>query len=163
MWSCYSFNEYAINFQCVLIRLLFLCQRNDAYCNWYTFNSVSKDLKGAFYSINTMACTFMGNLISPPIYWYLNDKFKDIDKKMPMRCILNYIWVNLVYLIITAIFRYRKKDSESKDVNKQEGRPSKTKAVGDTMNESTGQDSNPVTTALTNDNTNNNKQVELKA
>lgn len=82
-----------------------------------SFNCVPRRLKGASYGINSLMCTFLGNLLAPSVYGYLNDYFKMKDKRMAMRCVMNYIWINLLYLILCAIFRYRKKEPQKDDIN----------------------------------------------
>ena len=87
-----------------------------------SFNCVPRTLKGASYGINSLMCTFLGNLLAPSVYGYLNDIFKMKDKRMAMRCVMNYIWVNLIYLILCAIFRYRKKDDIPIEEKPDEGK-----------------------------------------
>jgi sugar phosphate permease len=87
-----------------------------------SFNCVQRTLKGASYGINSLMCTFLGNLLAPSVYGYLNDTFKMKDKRMAMRCVMNYIWVNLIYLILCAIFRYRKKDDIPIEEKPDEGK-----------------------------------------
>ena len=87
-----------------------------------SFNCVPRTLKGASYGINSLMCTFLGNLLAPSVYGYLNDVFKMTDKRMAMRCVMNYIWVNLFYLILCAIFRYRKKEDIPIEEKPDDGR-----------------------------------------
>ena len=86
-----------------------------------SFNCVPRSLKVASYGINSLMCTFLGNLLAPSVYGYLNDLFKMKDKRMAMRCVMNYIWINLIYLILCAIFKYRKKDDIPIEENPNDG------------------------------------------
>ena len=100
-----------------------------------SFNCVPNTLRGSAYSINTLLCTCLGNFPSTIIYGKINDIYKDTDRRMAMRCVTNYIWVNFILLILTGIFMKRKdgKDKEG------EQRPSKVSDVGVGMEGSTGQ------------------------
>ena len=103
-----------------------------------SFNCVPPTLRGSAYSVNSLLCTFLGNLPAPTVYGYLNDMFKEKDKRFAMRCIVNYIWVNFALLVLTAIFRYRRGDSANKS-----DRPSKVQELGAGMEVSTGENPPP--------------------
>ena len=83
-----------------------------------SFSSVSKELKPSSYGVNSLMCTFLGNLLAPATYGMLNDYFKATDKRLAMKIVLNYSWVNLVYLILCAIFRYRSSAEDEDEKNK---------------------------------------------
>ena len=110
-----------------------------------SFNCVPKTLRGSAYSVNSLLCTFLGNLPAPAVYGKLNDMFKAKDKRMAMRCVTNYIWVNFALLVLTAILRYRRK--EEGDEKPTEQRSSRVSDVGVGMESSTGQ--NPISEMTT--------------
>ena len=120
-----------------------------------SFNCVPPTLRGSAYSVNSLLCTFLGNLPAPTVYGYLNDMFKEKDKRFAMRCIVNYIWVNFALLVLTAIFRYRKGDNASKS-----DRPSRVQEIGAGMEASTGENPPPSGEKARNDD--EEKGVELQ-
>lgn len=69
------------------------------------FVTVEPSLKSSAYPLNSLMCTFLGNFPSTTIYGYINQKYKATDNKMAMRCVMNYIWVNFVFLCISAVIR----------------------------------------------------------
>ena len=84
-----------------------------------SFNCVDKKLKGASYGVNSLMCTFLGNLPAPSVYGFINDKYKDTNPKMAMACNLNYIWVNTI--LIALNFHFRKGENiEVKEVEETE-------------------------------------------
>ena len=84
-----------------------------------SFNCVDKKLKGASYGVNSLMCTFLGNLPAPSVYGFINDKYKDTNPKMAMACNLNYIWVNTI--LIALNFHFRKgENTEVKEVEETE-------------------------------------------
>ena len=70
-----------------------------------SFNCVDKKLKGASYSVNSLMCTFLGNLPAPSVYGFINDMYKETNKRMAMACNLNYIWVNTILIALNWYFR----------------------------------------------------------
>ena len=83
-----------------------------------SFNCVNNKLKVASYGVNSLMCTFLGNLPAPSVYGFINDKYKETNKKMAMACNLNYIWVNTILLIFN--FYFRKGEKDEKELNKEE-------------------------------------------
>ena len=84
-----------------------------------SFNCVDKKLKGASYGVNSLMCTFLGNLPAPSVYGFINDIYKDTNPKMAMACNLNYIWVNTI--LIALNFHFRKgENTEVKEVEETE-------------------------------------------
>ena len=73
-----------------------------------SFNCVDKKIKGASYGVNSLMCTFLGNLPAPSVYGFINAKYKDTNKRLAMALNLNYIWVNTILLIINYSCRLRK-------------------------------------------------------
>ena len=82
-----------------------------------SFNCVDKKLKGASYGVNSLMCTFLGNLPAPSVYGFINDMYKETNPRMAMACNLNYIWVNTILIALNFYFR---KD-ENPEVSKDEG------------------------------------------
>ena len=78
-----------------------------------SFSSVTKELKPSFMEL-IVICTFLGNLLAPASYGTLNYNFKVIDKRLTMKNVLNYSWVNLLYLCLCALFRFRNTTEEEK-------------------------------------------------
>ncbi len=93
-----------------------------------SFNCVDKKIKGASYGVNSLMCTFLGNLPAPSVYGFINAKYKDTNKRLAMALNLNYIWVNTILLIINYSCRLREKNEEElkeegqelKEINKDE-------------------------------------------
>ena len=84
-----------------------------------SFNCVEKKLKGASYGVNSLMCTFLGNLPAPSVYGFINDLYKETNPKMAMACNLNYIWVNTILIALNFHFRKGEK-TEIKDVDETE-------------------------------------------
>ena len=84
-----------------------------------SFNCVDKKLKGASYGVNSLMCTFLGNLPAPSVYGFINDIYKEANPKMAMACNLNYIWVNTILIALNFHFRKGEK-TEIKDVDETE-------------------------------------------
>ena len=84
-----------------------------------SFNCVDKKLKGASYGVNSLMCTFLGNLPAPSVYGFINDLYKETNPKMAMTCNLNYIWVNTILIALNFHFRKGEK-TEIKDVDETE-------------------------------------------
>jgi len=84
-----------------------------------SFNCVDKKLKGASYGVNSLMCTFLGNLPAPSVYGFINDIYKETNPKMAMACNLNYIWVNTILIALNFHFRKGEK-TEVKDVDETE-------------------------------------------
>ena len=84
-----------------------------------SFNCVDKKLKGASYGVNSLMCTFLGNLPAPSVYGFINDLYKETNPKMAMACNLNYIWVNTILIALNFHFRKGEK-TEIKDVDETE-------------------------------------------
>ena len=84
-----------------------------------SFNCVDKKLKGASYGVNSLMCTFLGNLPAPSVYGFINDLYKETNPKMAMACNLNYIWVNTI--LIALNFHFRKGEAtEIKEIDETE-------------------------------------------
>ena len=77
-----------------------------------SFNCVDKKLKGASYGVNSLMCTFLGNLPAPSVYGFINAKYQDTNKRFAMTLNLNYIWVNTVLVALNYFFRLREKTEE---------------------------------------------------
>ena len=84
-----------------------------------SFNCVDKKLKGASYGVNSLMCTFLGNLPAPSVYGFINDLYKETNPKMAMACNLNYIWVNTILIALNFHFRKTEKN-EIKEVEETE-------------------------------------------
>ena len=84
-----------------------------------SFNCVDKKLKGASYGVNSLMCTFLGNLPAPSVYGFINDIYKETNPKIAMACNLNYIWVNTILIALNFHFRKGEK-TEIKDVDETE-------------------------------------------
>ena len=84
-----------------------------------SFNCVDKKLKGASYGVNSLMCTFLGNLPAPSVYGFINDLYKETNPKMAMACNLNYIWVNTILIFLNFHFRKSEK-TEIKEVDETE-------------------------------------------
>ena len=77
-----------------------------------SFNCVDKKLKGASYGVNSLMCTFLGNLPAPSVYGFINAKYQDTNKRLAMTLNLNYIWVNTVLVALNYFFRLKEKTEE---------------------------------------------------
>ena len=84
-----------------------------------SFNCVDKKLKGASYGVNSLMCTFLGNLPAPSVYGFINDIYKETNPKMAMACNLNYIWVNTILIALNFYFRKSEK-TEIKEIDETE-------------------------------------------
>ena len=84
-----------------------------------SFNCVDKKIKGASYGVNSLMCTFLGNLPAPSVYGFINDMYKETNPRMAMACNLNYIWVNTILIALNFHFRKGEK-TEIKDVDETE-------------------------------------------
>ena len=82
-----------------------------------SFNCVEKKLKGASYGVNSLMCTFLGNLPAPSVYGFINEMYKETNPKLAMACNLNYIWVNTILIALNFYFR----KSETTEVQEDEG------------------------------------------
>ena len=77
-----------------------------------SFNCVHKKIRGASYGVNSLMCTFLGNLPAPSVYGFINAKYKDTNKRLAMTLNLNYIWVNTILIAINYFFRLHEKTEE---------------------------------------------------
>ena len=84
-----------------------------------SFNCVDKKLKGASYGVNSLMCTFLGNLPAPSVYGFINDLYKKTNPKMAMACNLNYIWVNTILIALNFYFR-KSAEPEIKEIDETE-------------------------------------------
>ena len=80
-----------------------------------SFNCVDKKLKGASYGVNSLMCTFLGNLPAPSVYGFINDKYKETNKRLAMTLNLNYIWVNTLLIFLNFYFRKGEAVEEKED------------------------------------------------
>ena len=85
-----------------------------------SFNCVDKKLRGTSYGVNSLMCSFLGNLPAPSVYGFINDMYKEKNKKMAMACNLNYIWVNTILIAMNFYFR-KGENPEEKLIKKEEG------------------------------------------
>ena len=85
-----------------------------------SFNCVDKKLAGASYGVNSLMCTFLGNLPAPSVYGFINDKYKETNKRLAMTLNLNYIWVNTLLIAANYYFRLHEKTEEEKEEKDQE-------------------------------------------
>ena len=65
-------------------------------------------------------CTFLGNLPAPSVYGFINDKYKETNKRLAMTLNLNYIWVNTLLIAANYYFRLHEKTEEEKEEKDQE-------------------------------------------
>ena len=77
-----------------------------------SFNCVDKKIKGASYGVNSLMCTFLGNLPAPSVYGFINEKYKNTNKRLAMALNLNYIWVNTILVALNYYFRLKEKTEE---------------------------------------------------
>jgi hypothetical protein len=80
---------------------------------------LTKKLAGASYGVNSLMCTFLGNLPAPSVYGFINDRYKESNKRLAMTLNLNYIWVNTLLIAANYYFRLQEK-VEEKDEKSQE-------------------------------------------
>lgn len=101
-----------------------------------SFNCVDKRIRGASYGVNSLMCTFLGNLPAPSVYGFINDKYKDTNKRLAMTLNLNYIWVNTILIIINYIFRLKEK---TEDELREEDKEQELKEINETNEEEANQ------------------------
>ena len=101
-----------------------------------SFNCVDKKLKGASYGVNSLMCTFLGNLPAPSVYGFINAKYQDTNKRLAMTLNLNYIWVNTFLIAVNYIFRLREKNE---DELKEEEKDQELKEINETNDEEANQ------------------------
>ena len=101
-----------------------------------SFNSVTKKYKSASYGVNSLMCTFLGNLPAPSVYGFINDKYKGTNKRLAMTLILNYIWVNTILCAINYICRLREKTEEEL---REEEKEQELKEINETNDEEANQ------------------------
>jgi predicted MFS family arabinose efflux permease len=77
-----------------------------------SFNCVDKKIRGASYGVNSLMCTFLGNLPAPSVYGFINAIYKDTNKRLAMTINLNYIWVNTILVGLNYYFRLKEKSPE---------------------------------------------------
>jgi predicted MFS family arabinose efflux permease len=77
-----------------------------------SFNCVDKKIRAASYGVNSLLCTFLGNLPAPSVYGFINEKYKATNPRLAMTINLNYIWVNTGLVAVNYICRLREKDEE---------------------------------------------------
>ena len=77
-----------------------------------SFNCVNKKIRGASYGVNSLMCTFLGNLPAPSVYGFINAKYKDTNNRLAMTLNLNYIWVNTILIALNYYFRLKEKTEE---------------------------------------------------
>ena len=77
-----------------------------------SFNCVDKKIRAASYGVNSLLCTFLGNLPAPSVYGFINEKYKATNPRLAMTINLNYIWVNTALVAVNYICRLREKDEE---------------------------------------------------
>ena len=85
-----------------------------------SFNCVDRKLIGASFGVNSLMCTFLGNLPAPFVYGFINDLYKETNKRMAMACNLNYIWVNTILMAMNFYFR-KGENPEEELIKKDEG------------------------------------------
>lgn len=101
-----------------------------------SFNCVDKKIRGASYGVNSLMCTFLGNLPAPSVYGFINDKYKGTNKRLAMTLILNYIWVNTILCAINYICRLREKTEEEL---REEEKEQELKEINETNDEEANQ------------------------
>ena len=101
-----------------------------------SFNCVDKRIRGASYGVNSLMCTFLGNLPAPSVYGFINDKYKATNKRLAMALNLNYIWVNTILIAINYIFRLKEK---TEDELKEEEKEQELKEINETNEEEANQ------------------------
>jgi predicted MFS family arabinose efflux permease len=77
-----------------------------------SFNCVDKKIRGASYGVNSLLCTFLGNLPAPSVYGFINAKYGKENPRLAMTLNLNYIWVNTILIAINYYCRLREKTEE---------------------------------------------------
>ena len=101
-----------------------------------SFNCVDKKIRGASYGVNSLMCTFLGNLPAPSVYGFINDRYKETNKRLAMTLNLNYIWVNTFLIAVNYIFRLREKNE---DELKEEEKDQELKEINETNDEEANQ------------------------
>ena len=94
-----------------------------------SFNCVDKKIRGASYGVNSLMCTFLGNLPAPSVYGFINAKYKDTNKRLAMTLNLNYIWVNTILIALNYFFRLKEKTEE--ELREEQDKEQELKEIND--------------------------------
>ena len=98
-----------------------------------SFNCVDKKIRGASYGVNSLMCTFLGNLPSPSVYGFINARYKDTNKRLAMTLNLNYIWVNTILIACNYYFRLKEKTEEELR-EEEDGKQQELKEIDESKN-----------------------------
>ena len=98
-----------------------------------SFNCVDKKIRGASYGVNSLMCTFLGNLPAPSVYGFINARYKDTNKRLAMTLNLNYIWVNTILIACNYYFRLKEK-TEEELIEEEEGKQQELKDIDENKN-----------------------------
>ena len=98
-----------------------------------SFNCVDKKIRGASYGVNSLMCTFLGNLPAPSVYGFINARYKDTNKRLAMTLNLNYIWVNTILIACNYYFRLKEKTEEELR-EEEEGKQQELKEIDENKN-----------------------------
>ena len=85
-----------------------------------SFNRVDKKIRGASYGVNSLLCTFLGNLPAPSVYGFINSMYKETNNRLAMTLNLNYIWVNTLLVALNYYFRLKEKTEEEVEQKPEE-------------------------------------------
>ena len=97
--------DEVLYFSCALFAFFFFTNCMMPILIGIGFSCVGKKQKIASYGVNSLMCTFLGNLPAPTIYGFFNDKYKDTNPRLPMKLCTNYIWFSSILLFINFIVR----------------------------------------------------------
>ena len=98
-----------------------------------SFNCVDKKIRGASYGVNSLMCTFLGNLPAPSVYGFINARYKDTNKRLAMTLNLNYIWVNTILIACNYYFRLKEKTEEELR-EEEDGKQQELKEIDESKN-----------------------------
>lgn len=109
-------------FTCALFAFFFFCNCMMPILIGIGFSCVGKKQKIASYGVNSLMCTFLGNLPAPTVYGFLNDKFKASNPRMAMRICTNCIWLSVVLSFVNFLCRKNENEDieEQKDIELKE-------------------------------------------
>ena len=74
------------------------------------------ELERDYIHFNNLTKAIFGDLPAPAIYGFINDIYKKTNPKMAMTCNLNFIWVNIILIVMNIYFRIRKTELIKEDV-----------------------------------------------
>ena len=74
------------------------------------------ELERDYNHFKNLTKAIFGDLPAPAIYGFINDIYKKTNPKMAMTCNLNFIWVNIILIVMNIYFRIRKTELIKEDV-----------------------------------------------